>query len=34
VKYYANVLDSIGHTPLVRLSKLTEGLSVTLLAKV
>jgi cystathionine beta-synthase len=32
--YYASVVDLIGDTPLVRLSKVTEGLSATVLAKV
>ena len=34
MKYCASILEGIGHTPLVRLSRLTEGLPVTLLAKV
>ena len=32
--YYENILQVIGHTPLVRLNKVTDGLPVTLLAKV
>jgi cystathionine beta-synthase len=32
--YYRNVLEVIGRTPLIQLSKVTEGLPVTLLAKV
>ena len=31
--YYSNVLEVIGHTPLIQLSKVTEGAPVTLLAK-
>ena len=31
--YYSNVLEVIGHTPLIRLFKVTEGAPVTLLAK-
>jgi cystathionine beta-synthase len=31
--YYSNVLEVIGRTPLIRLSKVTEGAPVTLLAK-
>lgn len=34
MKYYRSVLDLIGHTPLVQLSRVTDGLPVTLLAKV
>lgn len=34
MKYYDSVLDVVGHTPLIRLSKVTDGLPVTLLAKV
>lgn len=34
MKYYDNILQAIGRTPLVRLSKVTDGLDVTLLAKV
>jgi cystathionine beta-synthase len=33
MNYYENVLHLIGHTPLVRLKRLTEGLSATVLAK-
>lgn len=32
--YYDNILKAIGHTPLVKLNKVTDGLPVTLLAKV
>ncbi len=32
--YYNNILQAIGRTPLVRLNKVTDGLPVTLLAKV
>jgi cystathionine beta-synthase len=34
MKYLDNILQAIGRTPLVRLSKVTDGLPVTLLAKV
>src|SRR5262245_40746500 len=34
MRYYASILDTIGHTPLVRLNKLTQGLSCLVLAKV
>ena len=34
MKYYENVLGAIGHTPLIKLQKVTDGLPVTLLAKV
>lgn len=34
MKYLHSVLEAIGHTPLVRLSKVTDGLPVTILAKV
>ena len=34
MKYFDNVLEVIGRTPLIKLSKVTEGLPVTLLAKV
>jgi cystathionine beta-synthase len=34
MKYYDNVLQAVGHTPLVKLSRITEGSPVTLLAKV
>ena len=34
MRYYENVLESIGRTPLVRLSRVTDGLPVTMLAKV
>lgn len=33
-KYYENVLETIGNTPLIKLSKLTEGLNFNLFAKV
>jgi cystathionine beta-synthase len=34
VRYYDNVVELIGNTPLVRLRKVTEGISATVLAKV
>lgn len=34
MSYYENVLDTIGHTPLVKLSKLSEGLNVNIYGKV
>ena len=34
MKYYSSVLETIGRTPLIKLSKITDGLPVTLLAKV
>lgn len=34
MRYHENVLESIGHTPLIRLSRVTDGLPVTMLAKV
>lgn len=34
MKYYENVLDRIGHTPLIKLSKITKGLNVNIFAKV
>jgi cystathionine beta-synthase len=34
VRYYENVVELIGNTPLVRLRNLTEGISATVLAKV
>ena len=34
MKYYENVLEKIGHTPLIKLSKLSEGLNVNIFAKV
>ncbi len=34
MKYCESVLESIGNTPLIRLSKVTDGLPVTMLAKV
>jgi len=34
MKLYENILEAIGHTPLIKLNKVTEGLSVTMLAKV
>jgi cysteine synthase A len=32
-KIYSNITEAVGHTPLVRLNKLTEGLDATVLAK-
>lgn len=32
--YYKNILETIGHTPLVRLNKVTEGVKATVLAKI
>lgn len=34
MKYFDSVLESVGHTPLIKLSRVTDGLPVTLLAKV
>jgi cystathionine beta-synthase len=34
MKVYGNILETIGNTPLVRLNKLTSGISATVLAKV
>jgi cystathionine beta-synthase len=34
MKYAENILDTIGHTPLVKLKKVTEGIRATVLAKV
>ncbi|HAA58086.1 MAG TPA: cystathionine beta-synthase, partial [Myxococcales bacterium] len=34
MKYYENILETIGNTPLVRINKLAEGVSATVLAKV
>lgn len=34
MKYYENVLDKIGHTPLIKLSNITKGLKFNLFAKV
>ncbi|WP_326560933.1 cystathionine beta-synthase [Micromonospora sp. NBC_01796] len=34
MRYYDNVVDLIGHTPLVRLNQVTAGISATVLAKV
>ena len=34
MKYFENVLQAIGRTPLIKLSKVTDGLPVTMLAKV
>jgi cystathionine beta-synthase len=34
VRYYDNVVEMIGNTPLVRLHRVTEGISATVLAKV
>jgi cystathionine beta-synthase len=33
MQYYENVLALIGHTPLVKLNRLTRGIKATLLAK-
>jgi cystathionine beta-synthase len=33
VKFYADILEAIGHTPLIRLNKVTDGLTCTVLAK-
>lgn len=33
MRYLDNVLEAIGHTPLIKLSRITEGLPVTILAK-
>jgi cystathionine beta-synthase len=32
--YYQNILQTIGHTPLVKLNKVTEGVEATVLAKI
>ncbi|MFP5502034.1 MAG: PLP-dependent cysteine synthase family protein, partial [Candidatus Sericytochromatia bacterium] len=34
MKYLSNILEGIGHTPLVRLNKVTEGIGCTVLVKV
>jgi cystathionine beta-synthase len=34
VRYYENVVDLIGNTPLVRLRNVTEGIAATVLAKI
>lgn len=34
MRYYNNILETIGNTPLVRLSRVTEGIDATVLAKV
>jgi cystathionine beta-synthase len=34
VRYYDNVVELIGNTPLVRLHTVTEGISATVLAKI
>ena len=34
MKYHDTILETVGHTPLVRLNKVADGLPVTLLAKV
>src|SRR5215472_7424120 len=34
VRYYDNVVEMIGNTPLVRLRSVTEGIAATVLAKV
>jgi cystathionine beta-synthase len=33
MEYYENVLGLIGHTPLVKLNRLTHGVKATVLAK-
>ena len=33
MKIYDNVLETIGKTPLIRLNKITEGISATVVAK-
>ena len=33
MKVYENVLELIGHTPLVKLNRMTEGIEATILAK-
>ena len=32
--YYKNILETIGHTPLVRLNRITKDVKATVLAKV
>src|SRR5256714_12973997 len=32
--YYNNILQTIGHTPMVKLNKVTEGIKATVLAKI
>lgn len=34
MNYYENILDTIGHTPLVKLSRISEGLNVNIFGKV
>jgi len=34
MSYYENILDTIGHTPMVKLSKISEGLNVNIYGKV
>lgn len=34
MSYYENILDTIGHTPLVKLSKISEGLDVNIYGKI
>lgn len=34
MQYKRNVLETIGHTPLIRLNRVTEGAKATILAKV
>lgn len=34
MKYYENILDTVGHTPLVKLSRISEGLNVNIFGKV
>ncbi len=33
MKYHDTILEAVGHTPLVRLNKVVDGLPVTLLGK-
>lgn len=33
MKYYETILDAIGHTPLIKLNKVTEGIAATVLLK-
>ncbi|MCU0450486.1 MAG: cystathionine beta-synthase [Bernardetiaceae bacterium] len=34
MKYYESIVDTIGHTPLIKLNKITQGIQGTVLAKV
>lgn len=34
MNYYENILDTIGHTPLIKLSRITQGLNVNIFVKV